>query len=137
MGMSNSPAVLQRLMGLVHVLNQLQWHSCLIYLDDVLIYGSDFHEHMQRLNEVLSRIRYVGLKLKAEKCQLLRPSVNFLGHTISAKGVLPNPENLAKIKQCCYKECQYKEGILYYLYNEFYNGGTHQIWLSYYWSQLL
>ena len=97
MGMSNSPAVLQRLMGLV--LNQLQWHSCLIYLDDVLIYGSDFQEHMQRLNEVLSRIRDAGLKLKAEKCQLLRPSVNFLGHTISAKGVLPNPENLAKIKQ--------------------------------------
>ena len=76
MGMSNSPAALQWLMGLV--LNQLQWHSCLIYLDNVLIYGSDFQEHMQRLNEVLSRIRDAGLKLKAEKCKLLRPSVNFL-----------------------------------------------------------
>ena len=81
------------------VLIQLQWHSCLIYLDDVLIYGSDFREHMQRLDEVLSCIRDSGLKLRGDKCQLLRPSVNFLGHTISAKGVLPNPENLAKVKQ--------------------------------------
>ena len=54
---------------------------------------------MQRLDEVLSRIRDSGLKLRGDKCQLLRPSVNFLSHTISAKGVLPNPENLAKVKQ--------------------------------------
>ena len=54
---------------------------------------------MQRLDEVLSGIHDTGLKLCGDKCQLLRPSVNFLGHTISAKGVLPNPENLAKVKQ--------------------------------------
>ncbi|MEW8191404.1 MAG: reverse transcriptase domain-containing protein [Candidatus Thiodiazotropha endolucinida] len=97
MGLSNSPAVLQRLMQII--LGQLQWHSCLIYLDDVLIFGSSFEEHMQRLEEVLSRIRDAGLKPKPEKCQLLQSSVNFLGHTISAAGVLPNPENLAKVKQ--------------------------------------
>ena len=34
-GLSNSPAVFQRLMELV--LNLLQWHICLIYLDDVLV----------------------------------------------------------------------------------------------------
>ena len=93
MGLSNSPAVLQRLMQII--LGQLQWHSCLIYLYDVLIFGSSFEEHMQRLEEVLSCIRDEGL----QKCQLLQSSVNFLGHTISATGVLPNPENLAKVKQ--------------------------------------
>ncbi|MEW8561290.1 MAG: reverse transcriptase domain-containing protein, partial [Candidatus Thiodiazotropha sp.] len=97
MGLTNSPAVFQRLMEIV--LRGLQWHTCLIYLDDVLIFGSEFGEHMQRLDEVLSRIRDAGLKLKPEKCQLLQSSVNFLGHTISAEGILPNPENLAKVKQ--------------------------------------
>ena len=97
MGLTNSPAVMQRLMEIS--LDKLQWHSCLIYLDDVLIYGSDFREHMHRLDEVLSRIRDSGLKLKPDKCQLSKPTVNFLGHTISAEGVLPNPENIAKIKQ--------------------------------------
>ena len=97
MGLTNSPAVFQRLMEVT--LRGLQWHTCLIYLDNVLIFGSDFEEHMIRLEDVLSRIRDAGLKLKPEKCQLLQSSVNFLGHTISAEGILPNPENLAKVKQ--------------------------------------
>ena len=97
MGMTNSPAVFQRLMELA--LRGLQWHICLIYLDDVLVFGSDFEQHMDRVHEVLSRITEAGLKLKPEKCQLLQTSVSFLGHTISAEGVLPNPDNLAKIKQ--------------------------------------
>ena len=52
---------------------------------------------MQRVEEVLSRIEEAGLKLKPDKCHQLQTSVNFLGHTISA-GVLPNPDNLAKVK---------------------------------------
>ena len=46
------------------VLNQLQLHSCLIYLDDVLIYGSDFQEHMQRLNEVCPTFKMQDLNSK-------------------------------------------------------------------------
>ena len=96
MGMTNSPAVFQRLMELA--LGSLQWHICLIYLDDVLVFGSTFEEHMERVETVLSRIKEAGLKLKPDKCHLLQTSVNFLGHTISSYGVLPNPENLAKVK---------------------------------------
>ena len=97
MGMTDSPACFQRLMEIA--LRGLQWHICLIYLDDVLVFGSNFEQHMQRVEQVLSRIKAAGLKLKPEKCQLLQTQVNSLGHTISAEGVLPNPDNLAKIKQ--------------------------------------
>ena len=97
MGMTNSPAVFQRLMELV--LTGLQWHTCLIYLDDVLVFGSNFDEHMQRVEQILLRIREAGLKLKPEKCQFLQTSVNFLGHKISSEGILPNPENIAKVQQ--------------------------------------
>jgi hypothetical protein len=38
-----------------------------------------------------------GLKLKPEKCQLLKPEVAFLGHLVSDKGIQPNPDNIAKI----------------------------------------
>ena len=54
---------------------------------------------MIRLEDVLSRIRDAGLELQPEKCQLLQASLNFLGHTISAKGILPSPDNFAKVKQ--------------------------------------
>ena len=87
MGMTNSPTVFQRLMEIA--LRGLQWHICLIYLDDVLVFGSTFEQHMQRVEEVLSRIKEAGLKLKPDKCHLLQTNVNFKGHTISAERVLP------------------------------------------------
>ena len=94
MGLTNSPAVFQRLMEIV--LRGLQWHTCLIYLDDVLVFGSNFDEHMDRVREVLSRIRDAGLKLKPEKCQLLQTTVSFWGFKLSAAGILPNSDNLSK-----------------------------------------
>ena len=48
---------------------------------------------------MLCRITEGGLKLNPEKCQILQASVSLLAHTISAEGVLPNHDNLAKIKQ--------------------------------------
>ncbi len=97
MGMTNSPATFQRLMEIA--LRGLQWHTCLIYLDDILVFGASFDEHMSRVDEVLGKLREAGLKLRADKTQLLKDEVNFLGHRVSANGIQPNPENIAKIKQ--------------------------------------
>ena len=95
-GLTNAPATFQRLMELA--LRGLQWTSCLIYLDDVIIFGSSVTQHLQRLECVLSRISEANLKLKPSKCQLLQSEVPFLGHIISSKGVVPNPENTDKVK---------------------------------------
>ena len=45
MAVTNSPAVFQRLMELAPRI-LLRWHICLINLDDVLVFGSDFEQHM-------------------------------------------------------------------------------------------
>ena len=37
------------------------------------------------------------MKLKPEKCTILKPEVTFLGHVVSQKGIKPNPDNIAKI----------------------------------------
>ena len=68
-GTVNGSATCQRLMEIV--LNGLQWQTCLIYLDDVIIFGKTFDEHISRLNEVLGKIKESGLKLKPTKCQFL------------------------------------------------------------------
>ena len=65
-GLCNAPATFQRLMDLV--LAGLQWNNCLIYLDDVLIIGKTFEEHLSNLNLVFNRLRDVGLKFKLSKC---------------------------------------------------------------------
>ncbi|MCG8044298.1 MAG: ribonuclease H family protein, partial [Candidatus Thiodiazotropha endolucinida] len=57
----------------------------------------NFEEHMNRVEEVLERIKAAGLKLKPGKCTLLQKEVLFLGHIVSGDGVKPNPINISKI----------------------------------------
>ena len=95
MGLTDAGATFQRLMEIA--LAGLQWVSCLIYMDDVIIFGKDFDEHLCRLTEVLQRFREAGLKLKPAKCNFFRREVKFLGHVINAEGVLPDPDNVEKI----------------------------------------
>ena len=94
-GLTNVPAMFQRLMELA--MRGLQWTSCLIYLDDIIIFGRTFQEHAERLRQVLCRIRQTNLKLKPEKCELFQDQVRFLGHIVSSEGVQPDPSNTAKV----------------------------------------
>ena len=69
----------------------------LIYIDDIIVFGKSFDEHLQRIEQVLERILAAGLKLKPEKCNMLQRDVIFLGHVVSGEGVSPSPVNIAKI----------------------------------------
>ena len=46
-GLTNAPATFQRVMDLV--LTGLHWSKCLVYLDDIIIFGRTFDEHLSRL----------------------------------------------------------------------------------------
>ncbi len=69
------------------ILTGLNWKICLIYLDDVIVYGGNFYEVLDRLKQVWQRIREVHLKLKPSKCCLMHDRVPFLGHYVSCEGV--------------------------------------------------
>ena len=96
-GLCNAPGTFQRLMEFV--LAGFQWQTCLVYLDDVTVYGQDFDEHLKRLREVFQRLSKAGLRLKPSKCFLLRPRVPYLGHVISAEGVSTDPEKVKAVQQ--------------------------------------
>ena len=95
-GLCNAPATFQRLMDLV--LSGLQWSQCLVYLDDVIVMGRNFKEHMSNLHNVLQRLREAGLKLKPSKCSFFKREVRYLGHIISRYGVAPDPSKIEKKK---------------------------------------
>ena len=95
-GLKNAPATFQRLMN--SVLTGMQGLRCLVYLDDIVIYGSSLKEHNKRLEEVLLRLREANLKLQPDKCEFLRKEVNYLGHIISEDGIAPDPGKLQAIK---------------------------------------
>ena len=94
-GLATATATFQRTMEIA--LAGLQWTSCLIYLDDVVVFGRTFDEHLCRLDAVLSRIARAGLKLKPSKCHFFQKEVTFLGHVVSADGVRPDPGNTSKL----------------------------------------
>ena len=72
------------------VLSGLEWNSCFVYLDDILIASRTLEEHLQHMTEVFGRLHDAGLRLKPKKC-LLRDQVPYLGHVISAEGIHPDP----------------------------------------------
>ena len=95
-GLSNAPATFERLMETV--LQVLQWSECLVYLDDIVIFGSTFDETLDRLVHVLDRLATAGLKLKPRKCALFHKQVAFLGHVISLEGVSTQTEKVEAVK---------------------------------------
>lgn len=94
-GLCNAPATFQRLMDMV--LAGLQWTNCLVYLDDVIVVGRTFEEHLQNLQDVFARLGAAVLKLQPKKCHLCSPEVEFLGHIVSAEGVSTDPKKIEKI----------------------------------------
>ena len=94
-GLVNAPMTFQRLMEAVF--HGLHWSTCLIYLDDCIVMGRSFEEHLHNLQEVLQRFKDAGLKLKPSKCQFLQKKVTYLGFVIGTQGVLPDPNNTAKV----------------------------------------
>ena len=75
-GLKTAPKMYQRLMELS--LTELQWTACLIYLDDVIVYGKTIDEHLQRLSMVLQGFHQAGLKLKPSKCHFFETWVTSL-----------------------------------------------------------
>ena len=102
-GLCNAPATFQRLMDLI--LAGLQWSACLVYLDDIIIMGKSFEEHLVNLGAVLERLQTAGLKLKPDKCAFLQKRVLYLGHIVSDQGITPDPAKTAKVTSWPIPKC--------------------------------
>ena len=73
-GLCNAPATFQRLMELV--LSGLHWTSCLVYLDDIIIFSKTVNEHLRQLEEVLDCLRGAGLKQRQVNAKYLEKVCN-------------------------------------------------------------
>ena len=67
-------------------------------MDEILITGKTDDEHLDNLSKVLERLGDSGFRLKRSKCVFLLPSVDYLGHTITAEGLKPNEKKVQAIK---------------------------------------
>ena len=94
-GLCNAPATFQHLMQ--NCLRELNLQFTLIYLDNVIIYSRMQEDYLTHLQAVLDRFTHHGLKLKLSKCHFFKENIPYLGHKISAKGMLPGQEGIQKI----------------------------------------
>lgn len=92
-GLSSAPAAFQEVMQ--NLLGDLR--GVVIYLDDVLIFGTTKEEHDERLEAVLGRIVNVGMTLNS-KCVFGTSVIDFVGYTISQEGVRPMLDNVKAIQ---------------------------------------
>ena len=53
-GLKNSPSIFQRLM--CQVLQGLQGTTCMVFLDDIIVFSKTWEEHLQHVREVLDRL---------------------------------------------------------------------------------
>ena len=94
-GLGNAPATFERLME--QVLSGLPLSVALVYIDDILVPGKTFDDHVTNLRTVFQRIREAKLKLSPHNCILLQPKVSYLGHVISGEGISTDPKKIQAI----------------------------------------
>jgi len=69
----------------------------MVYLDNILIFGTCLKEHRQLVKEVLKRLQFNDLYAKVEKCFFEQSSIKYLGVIISENKVQMNEEKLSGV----------------------------------------
>ena len=93
----NSEATFQRLMELI--LAGLHWSTCLLYVDGIICFSKTVRQQIDRLDEILTRIRDAGLKLSPGKCKFFQHKISFLGNIVSEQGIATDPEKIRAVRE--------------------------------------
>ena len=96
-GLCNMPVTFQCLMQ--NTLGELNLTYCIIYLDDVIVFGCTEEEHLERLRVVFEHFREFNLKLKPSKCSFFKTEIVYLTHHVSKEGICPSEENVHAIME--------------------------------------
>jgi Reverse transcriptase (RNA-dependent DNA polymerase) len=79
-GLRNAPATFQRAIDII--LSGVKWKTCLVYLDNVIVFSENRAAHLTHVAEVLTLLGNAGMSLKLKKCHCFSNTVDYLGHVI-------------------------------------------------------
>jgi hypothetical protein len=78
-------------------LGDLRNEICIPYLDDIIVFNSNFNDHIEHLRKVFQHLKEHGVKLKPKKCNMFKREVVFLGRVVSGEGYKLDPSTVAPI----------------------------------------
>ena len=91
----NTPVTFQCLMQ--NCLGEFNLSFAMVYLDDVIVYSEMLEDHLTQLQAIFDHFAHHRLKLKPSKCHFFKEEISYLGHEISAKGMLPRQKGIEEI----------------------------------------
>lgn len=95
-GLCNAPATFERVME--QILGELLYKVCLVYLDDIIIFGKSFEEMLLNCRMIFRRLKEINLKVNPKKCVFFNKEIKYLGHVISAEGITTDPQKINAVK---------------------------------------
>jgi hypothetical protein len=69
----------------------------MVFIDDILVYSKNEEEHEQHLRIILQRLHDHQLYVKFSKCAFWLKEIPFLGHVISAEGIVVDPSKIQEV----------------------------------------
>jgi hypothetical protein len=96
-GFTNAPAIFQR--AISETLDAYLFFCVLVFIDDICIYSSTFDEHLKHLEQVFTQLNKYGWKLKLQKSQFARTSIDYLGFHVGDGILKPLSRNIDKLKK--------------------------------------
>ena len=113
----NAPATFQVYIN--EALGDLLDITCVIYLDDILIYNDNVEEYKEYIRQILKRFRKYGFFVKLSKYKFSVTEVEFFDYIIGTAGVSINPRKIVIIRK--WKEFQsYREIQVFLGFANFY-----------------
>jgi hypothetical protein len=94
---SHSVFVMPQQRFMENYLDDLRDTICIPYVDDVIVSGAMFEDHVEHLRKVFQRLRENGVKLKPQKCKLFEREVVFWRRIVSESGYRKNPAGVEVI----------------------------------------
>ena len=73
--------------------------NCVVYIDDILVYGKTQMEHDRALEKVLEALATKQFRINEAKCTFSTNEVIFLGFRVNSEGISPDPDKVAPLKE--------------------------------------
>jgi hypothetical protein len=96
-GLANAPRTFIKLLDTI--LAQLDYDTCLAYVDDLILWSATEEEHLLKIEKLFKVLEHENLKLQPKKCSFMFNELTILGVLINAEGVSPDPQKLTGVSR--------------------------------------